>query len=202
AAARGERGVPVEQLLRDLRVGRIFDGSTEAMRGFIAQEALAEHPTWPVTDEPRQDSGPLAEHLGFVDQASRELARHVAHARVRWPDELSERQRFVGRVVDIGAELYAMSVSCVYARARTDNGEAATDLADTFCRHARRRVAELFDRLWHNTDDHDRAIAARVLDDRYTWLEEGILDPSIEGPWLAEPTPGPSGLPNLHRPVT
>jgi hypothetical protein len=25
-----------------------------------------------------------------------------------------------------------------------------------------------------------------VLDDRYTWLEQGVLDPSIEGPWIAQ----------------
>ena len=102
--------------------------------------------------------------------------------------------------MDIAAELYAMSVSCVYAKARRRGGSAA-ELADAFCRQARRRVAELFDRLWHNTDDHDRAVAAGCSPTGYTWLEDGVLDPSIEGPWIAEPTPGPSRRPNLHRHV-
>ncbi|MFC4856959.1 acyl-CoA dehydrogenase family protein [Actinophytocola glycyrrhizae] len=198
AAARGERGVPVEQLLRDTRIGRIFDGSTEALRGFIAQEALAPHVP-PPTADPDYDFGPLTPHLRFVERTCRSVAQHLAHGRTRWAGELEERQQFLGRLVDITAELYAMSVSCVYAKSRTD--PAAAELADAFCHQARLRTAELFGRLWSNTDDHDRAVARGVLADRYTWLEDGILDPSIEGPWIADPTPGPSRHKNLHRRV-
>jgi hypothetical protein len=122
------------------------------------------------------------------------------------------KQGFLGRIVDIGAELFAMSASCVRAEmiradaaqsngsgAAAEQGRAAYELADAFCQQSRRRVEELFDRLWNNTDDVDRMVAKRVLAGRYTWLEEGIIDPSIEGPWIADATPGPTQHTDVHR---
>ncbi|WP_309115025.1 acyl-CoA dehydrogenase family protein [Saccharothrix sp.] len=196
AAARGERGVPVEQLLRDVRIGRIFDGSTEALRVFIASDALGDSDIpdeMPTTDH---DFGELAGHMAFAADTCRELARHLERGRKRWGERILERQLFVGRVVDIAAELYAMTVSCAHARSL---GGSAVELADAFCGQSRRRIARLWDRLWVNTDERDAALAARVLDDAYTWLEDGVLDPSTEGPWIAEVVPGPSTTKSVRR---
>ena len=75
----------------------------------------------------------------------------------------------------------------------------AVELAKVFSAQARRRTEELFAQLWANTDAKDSALARHVLAGRYTWLEEGVLDPSIPGPWIAETEPGPSKTANLHR---
>ena len=231
-AARGERGVPAEQMLRDLRINRIFEGSTEIMHLLIAREAVDAHLTVagdiidPEADLQRKaraaakagkfyarwlpalvtgkgqlptsftEFGRLATHLRYVERASRRLARSTFYAMSRWQGRLEHKQRFLGRVVDIGAELFAMTAACVRAQRDRADG-SAVELADAFCRQARVRSEQLFAQLWQNCDDSDRTLARGVLDDRYAWLEEGILDPSIEGPWIAQD----DGVakPDVHR---
>jgi hypothetical protein len=79
--------------------------------------------------------------------------------------------------------------------------KTSAELADAFCRQARLRTDELLRGLWHNTDALDAKLARRVLKDQYTWLEEGIVDPSTPGPWIAPAEPGPSEGENVHRRV-
>ncbi|NLV79028.1 MAG: acyl-CoA dehydrogenase [Rhodococcus sp.] len=239
-AARGERAVPTERLMRDLRINRIFEGSSEIMRLLIAREAVDAHlraagdladPKASTEAKARaaakaggfyakwlpklvagkgqiphsySEFGPLAPHLRYVERSSRRLARCTFYGMARWQAGLEKRQNFLGRIVDIGAELFAMSASCVRAeRQRADShpgADGARELADAFCRQSRARVDALFDALWDNTDDPDRRIAHDVLGSRYTWLENGVLDPSDgTGPWIAEWESGPSPHENVAR---
>ncbi|MFC7310176.1 acyl-CoA dehydrogenase family protein [Streptomyces monticola] len=206
AAARGERGIPVERLLRDLRIGRIFDGSTEALRAFLAEAVLEQirgtgDSGTPAPEEPGS-AGPLAAHRRFAADAAAELADRF-HEFARRPAcaAVDDHQRYLGRLIDIGAELYAMTATCAYADALADHGEAPAELADAFCAQAERRVDSLFLELDGNTDVGDRTLTRRLLGERYTWLEEGVADSSSDGPWIVEPKPGPSTVPNVRRTV-
>jgi alkylation response protein AidB-like acyl-CoA dehydrogenase len=238
-AARGERGVPAEQVLRDLRINRIFEGSSEIMHLMIAREAVDAHLSVagdivdPDADLKRKaragaragafyaawlpklvagrgqlptgyaEFGELAPHLRYVERAARRLARQTFYGMARWQAKLEYHQRYLARLVDIGAELFAMSAACVRAEMlRSDDAERGADalrLADAFCRQARVRTDTLFDRLWTNSDHTDRELADAVRAGKYRWLEDGVLDPSLPGPWIAATDARASRAPNVHR---
>ncbi|GAB3813413.1 hypothetical protein GCM10027605_56940 [Micromonospora zhanjiangensis] len=143
--------------------------------------------------------GPLAGHLRYVERASRKLARSTFYAMSRWQGKMERKQAFLGRVVDIGAELFAMSAVCVRARAERETRPAGVELADLFCRQARLRIEQLFGSLWDNTDQLDVTAAKRILAGRYAFLEDGVLTPDRDRAWVAGWEPGPSSAPDVRR---
>ena len=38
-----------------------------------------------------------------------------------------------------------------------------------------------------------------MIQGHHTWLEEGVIDASVEGPWIAATTPGPSTMADMHH---
>jgi alkylation response protein AidB-like acyl-CoA dehydrogenase len=234
-AARGERPIMAEQLLRDLRINRIFEGSTEIMHLLIAREAVDVHlsvagdiidpdaglgrkvraglraaafyarwlPTLLVgrgqVAGGYAEFGTLARHLRWAERRSRKLARATFRGMARWQGRLERKQAFLARLVDIGAELYAVTAACVRARAERESRPEVVELADQFCAQARLRAEEHFRALWRNTDAGDVSFARKVSDGRYDFLEAGILPPGGDGPWVAGWEPGPSTASDVRR---
>ena len=123
--------------------------------------------------------GALAGHLRWVERTSRRLARQQFHLMVVHGPALERKQAQLFRCVDIGAELYAVVATCSRAvrDVRTKAADAnAIELADVFCRLARRKVDGLFRAIRHNDDESVYRTARGVLDGRYGWLESGIIE--------------------------
>ncbi|MEO8635252.1 MAG: acyl-CoA dehydrogenase family protein [Gemmatimonadales bacterium] len=122
--------------------------------------------------------GRLTGHLRFVERSSRKLARTLFHCMVRFGPKLEKRQAVLGRLVEIGAELLAISAACSRAHAMVQAQPTQTgprELADVFSRQARRRVEQKFRDVWSNDDVATYATARHVLDDHFLWLETGMV---------------------------
>ena len=122
--------------------------------------------------------GPLATHVRFVDRSSRKLARTLFHCMVRFGPGLEKRQAVLGRLVEIGAELLAITAACSRAHAMVKENPAnqgPVALADLFSRHARRRVKERFAAVFDNDDVVTYRAAQQVLEGKHSWLEQGMV---------------------------
>ncbi len=122
--------------------------------------------------------GPLAAHLRYVDRTCHRVALALFHSAVRHQTKLAYRQLLLGRLVDIGADLFAIVASCSRAQqlqTRRPEDPTAAELADLFCRQARRRIDAALRALNNNDDRQAYRLAQRVMNGKYQWLEEGIV---------------------------
>jgi len=122
--------------------------------------------------------GPLAKHLRFANRAAGRLARSIFYAMIRFGPGLERKQAVLGRIVEIGAELFVMVATIVNAKALVKKNPADRSpyqLAGVFCLHARARIRERFKHLFFNDDVATYDIAQDAMKGSFEWLEEGLL---------------------------
>lgn len=210
--ARGEEAFPVERIMRDCRINRILEGTTEIMKLFLAREAMdghmkraapllskktpftqkikaffsaagfyagwyPKHKLPPLTNRKFKEMGELEQHYQFIERASHKMTIALFGAMVKYQKKLELKQLLLGRLMDIGTDLFAMSACCSYAihmSQKMNNDRGPLELAHYFCTMASRRVKEKFDALKDNDDKQSNKLAEKVIQKNYGWLEKGI----------------------------
>lgn len=118
--------------------------------------------------------GDLAPHFRFCEKTAHRLARALVFAMAKHHKKLEAKQLLLGRLIEIGTDLFAILTTCSYAIS-LNKEPSAIEVANYFSLMARRRIKDRFQSL----SDHDDAItnhlAKRILDREMTWLEEGIF---------------------------
>ncbi|MAS92371.1 MAG: DNA polymerase II [Verrucomicrobiales bacterium] len=102
-----------------------------------------------------------------VRALSKKLARKLFHSMLRHGPKLEKKQVLLGRYVEIGAELFAITASMAYAGHLIESGKAdRDDLIETvkyFCKSSRGKVNNLFRDLRTNADAAGYRLAKKMV---------------------------------------
>jgi len=214
---RGERPTGIEMAIRDMRIGRIFEGSSQVMHLIMAREALDTHfklvmpilqpkpgqkatkgeammkaagfySTWlPKLFMPETGQLDCArlndtnrKHLACAAKTSKLLARRLFATMAKYGPKLEKEQLILGNFVDIGVDLFVMATSLSYADhllGENPADQSPQELADLFCREARRRIEANFRAVKSNNNRAYRKITGLLMEDKLGWLADGSMDP-------------------------
>ena len=120
----------------------------------------------------------LGMHLDEVAGLSRKLARTLFHQMVKFGPKLEKRQVLLGRLADIGADLFAIAATCIHAQKLIADGEDAGKvivLVDDFRAQAMQRIRQNFRGIGDNADQHGYDLAQQVIAGEHQWVERGIV---------------------------
>jgi hypothetical protein len=129
-----------------------------------------------------KDMGPLAKYFRFIDKGTHKLAGSIFVAMAKYRQHLERKQMLLGRLMEIGTELFAMSAVCSYAMSlKEKNGDnSAIELAEYFCTIAQRRIDDRYALINDNDDNYTNKIAKNALEKSYQWLEKGTVSMAPE----------------------
>ena len=216
--ARGDRPTAIEMGLRDARINRIFEGSSQVMHLIMAREALDTHfklvmpilqpkpgqkttkgqsvmkaagfyASWlPKLYVPGAGGSLDTKHLNSVNRGhltyaaktSKLLARRLFATMAKFGAKLEREQIILGNFVDIGVELFAMATTLSYADhllATNPSDQTPQELADLYCREARRRIEANFRAVKSNHNRMYKKVGDLLMDGKLAWLADGSTNP-------------------------
>ena len=198
---REEWAPPVERIWRDLRVARVFEGTSEILtlwdvaRGLYPYLGLAARAvSGGVTTKAKvgltlllwheklrfskrhnwKDVPPeLRNHLDFAERASRQFARQIIGSCLKYQKKLQHKQLLIERMFWISARI--LTIALVVARASASGRKEEVALADAYARHAAGEIKRLFFEWGNNEDGLVRPSAEKILGGEFSFLERGII---------------------------
>ncbi len=193
--ARGEEADGIERMFRDCRINLIFEGSSEIMRLILAREALDPH--LKIAGDVLNSKVPIKKRLKaavraglhyawwypkqwlpnlslnkyhrFVKNKSKRLARTLFHSMLRYGPGLDKQQLLLGRITEIGTELFIIMAAVLKAESTHDNRDE--ELADAVFRNGKVKINKIFASIGNNADQSNYKLGRKILDGVYKKVE-------------------------------
>lgn len=125
-----------------------------------------------------KEMGDLDKQFQYIEKTSHQLSIAIFNAMAKYKQNLERRQLLLGRLMEVGTDLFAMAATCSYALSLKNQKNFdgnPNEMADLFCALARRRIKNNFDAISHNDDKIINHMAKKVISDEYKWLESGVV---------------------------
>lgn len=123
-----------------------------------------------------KEMGSLSKYMVFAEKNSHRLAREIFVAMAKYQQNLERKQMLLGRLMEIGTDIFAITATCSYAVSLKDKSEGSSmELADYFCQIAQRRIENNFASLSDNDDKGANRLAKDIIDKKFRWLEKGVV---------------------------
>ena len=193
--ARGEKADGIERMFRDCRINLIFEGSSEIMRLILAREALDPH--LKIAGDVLNSKVPIKKRLKaavraglhyawwypkqwlpnlslnkyhrFVKNKSKRLARTLFHSMLRYGPGLDKQQLLLGRITEIGTELFIIMAAVLKAESTHDKRDE--ELADAVFRNGKVKIKKIFASIGNNADQSNYKLGRKILDGVYKKVE-------------------------------
>jgi hypothetical protein len=131
---------------------------------------------------PRDFTPALKPALAYAAKTSRRLARTLFHAMAKHGPKLERQQLTLGRLVDIGTELFAITATALYGDALVKRGGEAyprseiEQLVQSFVADARSRIDASFAGLARNNDARNYRFAQAILEGKHRYMRRGVVE--------------------------
>ncbi len=104
-----------------------------------------------------------------IGSLSRRLSRNIFHKMVHFGPKLEREQLLLGRLVDIGTELFALAAACAHTQSLIDQASPeagrALEITEYLCIRGEHRIANYFNELDHPADHPGYKLAQNLMAD-------------------------------------
>jgi alkylation response protein AidB-like acyl-CoA dehydrogenase len=124
---------------------------------------------------PRGCSSSVGKYLRFVAKTSKKLSRKLFHSMLRYGPALDKQQMLLGRLTEIGTELFVISACAIridsMIKDNPENTSEYLELMDVVFSESKIKIKNNFSGMSNNNDKKNYSFAKKILGGTFKFLE-------------------------------
>ena len=117
----------------------------------------------------------MGKYLRFVAKTSKKLSRKLFHSMLRYGPALDKQQMLLGRLTEIGTELFVISACAIridsMIKDNPENTSEYLELMDVVFSESKIKIKNNFSGMSNNNDKKNYSFAKKILGGTFKFLE-------------------------------